>query len=314
MIQHFKIGSEAGVKETPAGQGNWLVLTEATEKEEKELIQQYDLPEEIFVGSDYAEEVSHLEPLEQIPLDNAYALVLTNLSANQEKKIEERLKPVIFIVSDSVLITYISKKSGFLERLLEKYQTKITTFEGLITFSVFMMYNHYIQELLAIKKDIDELDRAARKTTENQSLFKLADTSRKIVYLDHTLAGQKETLERLWEKENFVEKLNNPKVLYDIRLHQKHAEELIKIYRDLLETVGGLFTDMMDNNLNHLMKYLDSAALIISIPALVSGIWGMNTGGLPGKGSGTGFFLVVGASLILAIVVAIHLKRKDFSK
>lgn len=40
---------------------------------------------------------------------------------------------------------------------------------------------------------------------------------------------------------------------------------------------------MMDNNLNHIMKYLDSAALIISVPALFAGIWGMNTGGLPGK-------------------------------
>lgn len=54
-----------------------------------------------------------------------------------------------------------------------------------------MLYTHYIEELLEIKKDIDELDVAARKTTENDALFKLADTERKIVYLDHTLADQK---------------------------------------------------------------------------------------------------------------------------
>lgn len=70
----------------------------------------------------------------------------------------------------------------------------------------------------------------------------------------------------------------------------------------------------MDNNLNHLMKYLDSAALIISIPALISGIWGMNTGGLPGKESHFGFFMVVAVAVLLAIIVGIHIKRKDFSK
>ena len=41
---------------------------------------------------------------------------------------------------------------------------------------------------------------------------------------------------------------------------------------------------MMDSHLNHLMKYLDSAALVIAVPALISGIWGMNVGGLTGKG------------------------------
>ena len=314
VIKHFQIGGNDGIQQVPAAESNWLVLDNPSETERKNLIEKYNLPAEIFVGARAAEEVSHFDALEETSLTNAYVLVLTNLSEKKAEKIEDRLKPIIFILSDSLLITYFGNKSSFLDHLLQKYKDKITTFEGLITYSVFMLYNHYIQELLAIKKDIDALDQAARKTTENKELFKLADTNRKVVYIDHTLAGQKSTLDSLWQKEQFIEKLNNPKVLYDIRLHQKHAEELIKIYRDLLETVGGLFSDMMDNNLNHLMKYLDSAALIISIPALISGIWGMNTGGLPGKGSNTGFFLVVGASIILAIVFGIHLKRKDFSK
>lgn len=313
MIQYFEISSANGVTESCSEHGNWLVLTEATTDEQAELIRTYGLPEEIFIGATHAEEVSHLEPLEQTSLGDAYALVLTNL-ADTNETIEKRLEPIIFIVSESLLITYVGKNSSFIDNSLKKHQNKITNFEELIAFSIFMLYTHYIGELMEIKKEIDALDEAARKTTENNSLFQLADTSRKVVYIDHKLAGQKETLEHLWKKENFLETLNNPKVLYDIRLHQKHAEELIKIYRDLLETVGGLFTDMMDNNLNHLMKYLDSAALILAIPALISGVWGMNTGGLPGKGSSTGFFLVVGFSILLAIVVAIHLKKKDFSK
>ncbi|WP_311925019.1 CorA family divalent cation transporter [Enterococcus dongliensis] len=49
-------------------------------------------------------------------------------------------------------------------------------------------------------------------------------------------------------------------------------------------------------------------------PALISGIWGMNTGGLPGKESHFGFFMVVAVAVLLAIIVGIHIKRKDFSK
>lgn len=313
MIQHFELSNQH-IQEVSPGKGNWLVLKDTTKEEQEEIIKNYRLPQNIFVGGNHAEEVSRLEPLENTALNNSYALGVTNLSAEKKEQIEERLEPLIFIISDSLLITHVGKESTFIDRLLEKYHEKIHTFAELISYGIYMLYTHYIEELLEIKKDIDELDVAARKTTENDALFKLADTERKIVYLDHTLADQKSTLNGLWENESFIQDLNDSKLVYDIQLHQKHAEKLIHIYRDLLETVGGLFTDMMDNNLNHLMKYLDSAALIISIPALISGIWGMNTGGLPGKGSSIGFFMVVGVAVLLAIIVAVHLNRKDFSK
>lgn len=103
-------------------------------------------------------------------------------------------------------------------------------------------------------------------------------------------------------------------MIYDIKLSQRHANKLVRVYRDLLETIGGLFTDMMDNNLNHLMKFLDSAGLVISIPALISGIWGMNTGGIPGKSSSFGFLIVMSLATLLTIITAIHLKKKDYSK
>ncbi|MGM0212880.1 magnesium transporter [Enterococcus sp. AZ109] len=177
-----------------------------------------------------------------------------------------------------------------------------------------MVYTHYIAELLRVKETIDELDQAARKTTKNDELFRMADTERDVVFIDHTLKGQTKTLKALWETTDFAENLNDAKLIYDIEFRQDRAEQLIEIYRDLLETVGGLFSDMMDNNLNHLMKYLDSAALIISIPALITGIWGMNTGGIPGEGSNITFFAVLGLAALLSILAAVHLSKKDYTK
>lgn len=53
-----------------------------------------------------------------------------------------------------------------------------------------MIYTYYIRELFEIKKTIDDLDRAARKTTENEELFRLADIKRNILYLDHIFKGE----------------------------------------------------------------------------------------------------------------------------
>lgn len=313
MIHYYLIDSQAGLKKTTAANYNWLLLEDATAEERKDVITRYHLPDDIFIGGDYAEEVSRLENLHETKLKNAYSLALTNLSADRQARIEDRLEPLIFIIADDLLITYTCTHSNFIQHLLAQKQQTFRCYEEIVAQAILMSYTHYIAELKALKQTIDHLDQAARDTAENDELFMLADTERKIVYLDHTLQGQQETLASLWQHDGFREKLANEKLLYDIKLRQKHADKLIALYRDLLETIGGLFTDMMDNNLNHLMKYLDSAALIISVPSLIAGIWGMNTGGLPGKSMGLGFIAVIVLSIVLTVLMAIHLKKRVYN-
>ncbi|MDT2757655.1 magnesium transporter CorA family protein [Enterococcus asini] len=314
MLSHYNITKEEGITPCDKEDGTWLVIQKASQKELDDIIESYHLPADIFISGDTAEEITHFERMGNGKLGKLSILSLMNLCADRTLPIEERLEPLIFVFAEDFTLTFIGDNSDFLEAFLEKYAKKITTSEKLCGYIIKLTYTHYLKELIEIKKDIDDLDQAARRTTENKELFRLADTQRTMVYLDQTLQGQKETLDYLWNETDFPDRLDDENLVYNIRLRQAHAEERIVIYRDLLDTIGGLFNDMMDNHLNHLMKYLDSAALVISFPALVSGIWGMNTGGLPGKESKIGFYLVMLLAIIVSIIVFLHLKRKDFSK
>src|SRR5699024_6404223 len=130
-------------------------------------------------------------------------------------------------------------------------------------------------ELVTIKQEIDRLDQAARKTTKTKELKKVTDLTRQLVYLKHTLDDQTPSLE---EFGNYLveNKLANPARVKSIITRQKRITKMIHVYTDLLDSISGLFTAMMDSHLNHLMKYLDSAALVISLYALLSCICGMN--------------------------------------
>lgn len=249
-----------------------MVVKHGNEEEKKELLTLFDLPEDIFIGSDEPEEVSRLEHLRDTKLNNPFLYTLIDLSSNHQERIEKRLEPDTFILSKGLMITYVSRESNLVERLIEKHGSELRHFEDIIAFATLMIYTHYINGLKEIKKQIDQLDAAARKTTENNELFNLADTERDMVYLDHTLKDQNLTVNHLMERKEFLDKLDNESLVYDIKLRQKFANKLVTIYRDLLETIGGLFSDMMDNNLNHLMKYLDSAALVVAVPSLIAGL------------------------------------------
>ena len=311
MIKHYSISQE-GIKKSDSS-GNWLILHGATKEEQDQIVKEYDLPEDIFLGATEAEEVARFEPLYETKLKNVFLLIVLNLE-KYEDKIENRLEPVLFIISDELIITNLAERSTFIERFIKRFGEKVRNFDELVAYSIFKVYTHYTKELQEIKVVIDELDESARKTTKTQELVRLADTQRAVVYLDHTLKGQKKVLGTLWDRDSFTDELNDPHLVFNIQQRQEQAEKLINLYRDLLETVGGLFNDMMNNNLNQLLKYLDSAALVISIPALISGIWGMNTGGLPGKEQGTGFLWVIGLSVVATAITIIHLKRKDYTK
>ncbi|WP_099225190.1 magnesium transporter CorA family protein [Listeria costaricensis] len=315
MFSYYYVEKNQRITETNKKNFNWLHMDGHNVDKIDQVIQQFDLPEDIFVGNDSPEEVSQIKHLDGEVLIDPISIVLIDL-IDSDEKIEKRLVPISFVLSEKVLITCTNgteHKPEYFERLFKEYGEKFDTFEKIIAYAIFNIYGHFIKELGKIKDEIDELEQAARKTTKSEALFRQTELERELVYVDHTLQDQKHMLDGLWEKEEFMEKVASDDLIYDIQLRQRQAEKMMAIYRDLLESIGSLFSSMMSNKLNHLMKYLDSASLIIAVPAMIAGIWGMNTG-VPGEGSDAGFFMVVAVALFLAAVIAIHLIRKDYTK
>jgi magnesium transporter len=313
MISHYKI-TDRGVKDGNSYDYNWLLVESPSEQEVAGLRQRFDLPQDIFDAIHYPEEVSRVEILQSKILKNALSVIAIDLQKGSSKYVEDRLHPVSFVLLEDLLITITSGQSNLVDRIIEYEEKEINCTSKVLAFCLLFIYTNYVEELRGLKKIIDDLDRSARKTTENEELFKLADLERNIVFIEKTVDDQQETMHELWQNDQFIQQVDDPELIYDIQIKHRQASKLSHIYRDLIDTVGGLFTDMMDNNLNHLMKYLDSAALVISIPALIAGIWGMNTGGLPGEGTRIGFFAVIILAVILAVIAAVYLNKKDFTK
>lgn len=169
--------------------------------------------------------------------------------------------------------------------------------------NLFSQLDHINQKLNAVKRKIDYLDSVARETTKTKELKKVTDLTRELVYLKHTLDDQTESLRSFGEypKKN---QLASSADIASLMTKQAQLTKMIHVYTDLLNSISGLFTAMMDSHLNHLMKYLNSVALI-------SGIWGMNIGGLPGRTNKNGFWIIITIAAILTIIWAIILK-KDF--
>ena len=57
---------------------------------------------------------------------------------------------------------------------------------------------------------------------------------------------------------------------------------------ELLKQLNQLYSSIVSNNLNLIMKVLTSITIVLTIPTIIGGIWGMNLA-LPFEGSPYGF-------------------------
>lgn len=59
-------------------------------------------------------------------------------------------------------------------------------------------------------------------------------------------------------------------------VENQQAIEMTQIYRDIIKGTRELLSAVIDNRLNTAMKYLASITIVMAIPTIISGIYGMN--------------------------------------
>lgn len=89
-------------------------------------------------------------------------------------------------------------------------------------------------------------------------------------------------------------------------------EQLIARCKSQLRTITNLrdsYRAMMDSRLNATMRLLTIITVVMTIPTVVAGIFGMNVS-LPGSGSGADFWWIIGLTALAVLIVTIYLLRK----
>lgn len=285
-----------------------IINDKLTQTDINALINKWKLDSIIFEDATSSAEVARFIPITSSELTDAKLLVTFEWK-NIDKLIEHELIPVYTIFnSDFLLIATM----GDLTELKQQYRLEKGNPIDVILRSLLIQAAHLKEKLAMIKTEIDRLDKAARETTKTKELKKVTTLTRELVVLKHALDDQTETLKAFCDYLIKNKLAEAPRINVVMTQHRRITKR-IHVYTDLLNSISGLFTAMMDSHLNNLMKYLDSTALVIAIPALISGIWGMNIGGLPGKNDEQGFWILFTATILLTLIWYFFLRRKKYN-
>ena len=115
-----------------------------------------------------------------------------------------------------------------------------------------------------------------RDSTEEMELIDLHELESNLVYFDTSLRANKVVLERLMRYSRIKKYPEDQDLLEDVVVENQQAIEMTRIYRDIIQGTRELLSSVMDNRLNNAMKYLASITIVMAIPTIISGIYGMN--------------------------------------
>ena len=105
-------------------------------------------------------------------------------------------------------------------------------------------------------------------------------------------------------------------LLDDVVVENQQAIEMTRIYRDIIQGTRELLSSLMDNRLNSAMKYLASITIVMAIPTIISGIYGMNVSEkwMPLAHTPYGFGIICVLILVACVITTVsytHLRAHE---
>ncbi|SHE45321.1 magnesium transporter CorA family protein [Clostridium fallax] len=184
------------------------------------------------------------------------------------------------------------KKSRFILQILNRIST------------------YYLLYLRQIDKKSVMIEKRLHKSMKNRELIQLHSLEKSLVYFSTSLKSNEITLEKML-KLNIIQKYPEDKdVLEDVIIENKQAIEMTEIYSNILASTMDFFASVISNNLNIVMKVLASVTILLAIPTIIGGIYGMNVP-LPFQDEPSAFYFILFITLVICGGVAFILYKKD---
>jgi magnesium transporter len=172
--------------------------------------------------------------------------------------------------------------------------------------------NRYLGYLREIDRIIDLLEDRLQRSQRNRELLELLKYQKSLVYFTTALKSNELMMERLQRWQFFRMYEDDVDLLEDVITENQQAIEMTNISTNILSSTTDTFASIISNNLNVVMKFLASATIVVNLPTIVFGFFGMNVD-LPFQGLGAyGYLIVLGISLVIVILVILVFVRRNW--
>ena len=166
----------------------------------------------------------------------------------------------------------------------------------------------YFSLLRALNRRRTELS-AVTNNPSRKELEELYALDASMVYLTTSLATNDTMFERYRRTMALSFSEEARELFDDVVIENRQALETARIYSDILDSTIDHFGLIMNSDLNRTMQLVATITLVLCIPTVIGGLFGMNLEGIPLAESSYGFAIVTGVTAVALVVLLVLLKR-----
>ena len=310
MINIYRTDEQVLGKLNDYEDGAWVQMINPDSREIAQVAEFYEIETDDLATAMDDEESS------RISLEDGYTLILVDIPAPElrhEKKMYTTI-PLGIVIKQNAIITICREDTPVLDFFVRNRVKEFSTKKKMRFIYQFLLRsaNLYQLYLRGIDKKRIQIEERIGDDTKDVDLIELHELESTLVYFATSLRANSIVLERLRRYKRIEQYPEDMELLEDVMVEYQQAIEMTTIYRDIIDGTRQLLSSVIDNRLNNAMKYLTSITLVMAIPTIISGIYGMNvdSAGMPLSDSPYGFGIICGIIFIICLVTFWILRRK----
>lgn len=310
MVKYYKTDDRQIHEENTIQGGVWINMVNPSVAEGQMVADLLNVDIEDILAALDEEESSRIE------LEDGYTLILVDIPSVEIRHEKESYTTVplgILIAADEI-VTVCTEETpvllAFLNNRVKEFSTKKKLrFVYQILYRIAVLYQ---SDLRVIDKMRTEIEERVGNDTEEVDLIALHELESTLVYFATSLRANDVVLDRLTRYKRLEQYPEDKELLDDVIVENRQAIEMTTIYRDIINGTRELLSSVINNRMNSIMKSLTVITLIMAVPTVISGIYGMNVDGrwVPLANTPYGFAIVCGIIAIICVLVLLLLRKK----
>lgn len=257
------------------------------------------------------------EESSRVQMEDGYTMILVDIPF-EEIRHEQRAYttiPLGILLVEKAIITVCSDDTVILNYFANNRMRGFSTKKKMrFVYQILLQTTNLYQACLRVidKKRSEIEKRVGSENTEDKDLINLHELETNLVYFATSLSANKVVLERLTRYERIKQYPEDKELLDDVIIENRQAIEMTNIYQDIIHGARELVSTIINNRLNNVMKFLTSITLVMAIPTIISGLYGMNVSGkwMPLSDTPHGFLIICAMTGGICLLALLILRRR----
>lgn len=220
--------------------------------------------------------------------------------------------PIKFLMVGGTLFTvHTADTTYMIEDFRQKTDESIHSEKELVFAIIFSITRYFQRALSQLNSERIILDGRLSGKIRNKDLQSLAQVEKSLVFLSSSIRTNLLMLTTVKNKKTGLHmNASEEEMCDDIIIEVEQSSEMVKIYNEVTEEISKTSNNILNNNLNNTMQFLTVWSLLLTVPTIVTGFFGMNVS-LPILNKPVDWIVITIGTIVIMLLLLWYLKKHD---